>query len=368
MGTMVHKTLEQCYHLVEADRPPTKEELAGMYKNHWTENLPDNLLIVHENMSADDYFAIGNKALRWFHETYYPFDEDITLGLERHVSFALDDEGRCRMRGIIDRLAQDKDGRLIIQDYKTNKKLPTQSDVDLDGQLALYQLAVEDMWPDNNGIVLRRYFLRFCKPLESQRTPEQLAELRHEYIRRIKQIENAIQFNNFPANESALCSWCDYNEICPAKGGTGRVETPQEELPLVTGEPLRELVDSYIALDAQKKEIGKQLESMKKQLIRAAENENTKRLDGKTAGSVMVTTRNIEKLPTKTANPEVIEIIEEIIRKEGLYDAYSQLDMRSLQKAFDAMELPESIRDTLEQWTELTSTSVVRVSANKKGA
>ncbi|MEZ5360160.1 MAG: PD-(D/E)XK nuclease family protein [Candidatus Zixiibacteriota bacterium] len=367
MGSMVHEALERCYHLVESDKPPTRDELDNIYRNCWEENLPENLSIVREDMTVDDYFAIGRKALRWYHDEHYPFDGDITLGLERRVDISLDGDGQYRMQGYIDRLARDKDGRLIIQDYKTGRQLPTQAEVDEDGQLALYQLAVEDMWPDNNGIVLRRYFLRFNTPLESRRTPEQLVELKQEYIRKIRLIEKAIDLKNFPTNESPLCDWCEYNEICPAKGGTGVAE-PQEELPLVTGEPLQDLVDEYIALDVQKKEIGRRLDEIKDLLVRAAEHDNKERIEGKTAGAILITHKSIEKLPTKSANPVVFREIEDLIKGAGLFEQFGALDMRALQKAFDDIKLPESVYDTLSQWTEKQNSPSIKITANKKGA
>ncbi len=368
MGTMVHETLEKCFHLVKVDKTPSLDDLENLYRRLWEEKLPENLNIVRKEMTADDYLSLGLKSLRMFYERYHPFDQDMTLGLERRVDFGLDGEGKYRMQGFIDRLSRDADGRLLIQDYKTSGTLPTQPEMDKDAQLALYQIAIDEMWPNNSGIVLVWYFLQFDTTFVSHRSLEQLEELRQTYIHKIQQIEKATELNNFPANETNLCNWCEYREICPAKGGTGKVDEPQEELPLVTGAPLRELVDDYIALDTQKKEIGKQLERMKRQLIDAAKHENTKLIEGRGDGAVKVSTMNMEKLPTMTADKDKFWQIDEIIRQEGLFETYGQLDIRRLQKAFNEMKLPEDIQDTLSGMTVPHSSSTVRISIKKKGA
>ncbi|MEU2347522.1 ATP-dependent DNA helicase [Modestobacter sp. NPDC049651] len=50
--------------------------------------------------------------------------------------------GRARLRGQVDRLERDRDGRLVVVDIKTGKTAP--KDVDTHGQLAAYQVAVAE--------------------------------------------------------------------------------------------------------------------------------------------------------------------------------------------------------------------------------
>jgi RecB family exonuclease len=49
-------------------------------------------------------------------------------------------------KGIIDRLDHLKDGTLIINDYKTGKKLPTVTDTGYINQLSLYAYALRQQF------------------------------------------------------------------------------------------------------------------------------------------------------------------------------------------------------------------------------
>ena len=52
--------------------------------------------------------------------------------------------GDAVLSGKVDRLERDRDGRLVVIDLKTGKSKPTQKDVAVHPQLALYQLAVAE--------------------------------------------------------------------------------------------------------------------------------------------------------------------------------------------------------------------------------
>jgi superfamily I DNA/RNA helicase/RecB family exonuclease len=59
--------------------------------------------------------------------------------------------GRVRIRGQVDRLERDADGRLVIVDLKTGKTAPKNDDIDEHGQLAAYQVAVASGGFGNHG-------------------------------------------------------------------------------------------------------------------------------------------------------------------------------------------------------------------------
>ncbi|MDQ1739793.1 MAG: hypothetical protein QOE53_1445, partial [Pseudonocardiales bacterium] len=52
--------------------------------------------------------------------------------------------GDAVLSGKVDRLERDRDGRLVVIDLKTGKSKPTQKDVAVHPQLAVYQLAVAE--------------------------------------------------------------------------------------------------------------------------------------------------------------------------------------------------------------------------------
>jgi putative RecB family exonuclease len=125
------------------------------------------------------------------------------------------------MLGIINCLDKAADGTLEIHDYKSSGKLPTQSDVDSDKQLALYQLAVHQSYPDVKKIELVWHYVLFDTELRSTRTEKELNQLEIEYQELIDEIDNA---KKFPTYESMLCNWCGYQEYCPAKKPSPKLE------------------------------------------------------------------------------------------------------------------------------------------------
>ena len=113
---------------------------------------------------------------------------------------------------MIDRLTKQKDGTYEIHDYKTSSSLPPPARLERDRQLALYQIGIEQSFPDAESIELVWHYLVFNKTLRSRRTPQQLDELRSRTIQLIDQIEANTSFQPKPG---PLCRWCEYRDLCP---------------------------------------------------------------------------------------------------------------------------------------------------------
>ena len=64
------------------------------------------------------------------------------VGVEVEVDGVLD--GNVRLRGRVDRIERDAEGRLVIVDVKTGKTPVTKDDAQRHAQLAAYQLAVAE--------------------------------------------------------------------------------------------------------------------------------------------------------------------------------------------------------------------------------
>ncbi|MEE9442863.1 MAG: PD-(D/E)XK nuclease family protein [candidate division Zixibacteria bacterium] len=362
MGTMVHETLEKCYRMVMSERVPDEEELIAIYKRGWSESIPDNLRIVDSELTGDDYCRMGEKALRRFHQRHFPFDDELTIGLEKNIIFSLDEEGRFKMQGYIDRLSRDSSGRLRVQDYKTGGRLPTQEEIESDTQLALYQVAVDEMWPDNNGIELVWHYVRFDTSLVSHRSSEELDNLCLEYIKKIKRIEKAVGLDDFPVNETRLCDWCEYNSICPAKVDINSKDGEmQTELSLSGAENQKKSVDQYISNEARIKSLSEDQKRLKEKLLELGHEGRDIYIDGSGDKGVLISIRKTEKLPTKSADSRKFGIINDVIYDRGLYDKYSLLDIRKVQKAFDNFDFPEEVQERLAELTEKTTKASIKI-------
>src|SRR3989344_4045712 len=211
LGSRVHEVLEKLYRDLKFQKLNTLEELISYYLEQWKKNWHDEVQIVREEYNERNYRLMGEKFITDYYNRYKPFDSDRTIALEQRITIEI--QGN-KIQGFIDRLSF-SDGRYEIHDYKTTASLPEQAKLDMDRQLALYAIAVRNMFRDAKKIDLVWHFLAFDKEMRSERTDEQLQELENEVLESIQAIELACDTEKFPAKESVLCDWCEFRPICP---------------------------------------------------------------------------------------------------------------------------------------------------------
>lgn len=331
MGSRVHDALEWLYGEVRACCLPTEDELVRRFEQLWAEEWSDDIPIVRSGRSAEDYQAIGEKALRDYHRRYAPFDQGVTVGIEMRINLTLDDDHE--IVGYIDRLTKVSDGAWEIHDYKTSNTLMTQDKADGDRQLALYQLAVSEMFPDAREVTLVWHYLAFDQEVRSTRSREQLDGLREEVLAAVREIERQ---TSFPTRTSTLCGWCDYRSACPAHvHELATAELPPDQF---AGEPGVVLVDRYMDVSRRIDELSAEREALKQAIVDRAAAEGLERLVGSDA-SIKVFTYESASLPD-ARDPRRAEL-EEVLRDAGLWDRFSQLAAFDLSKAVSAHDLPD---------------------------
>ena len=213
VGKRVHEILERLYHhLRRHSRPPSLRQVLERFQKDWTLHWHDQVQIVRTENDRDHYQRYGERCLENYYRAQYPFDQHETVALEETVRLALDSDGRYRMRGIVDRIVRTEPGAYEVHDYKTGGYLPPKARFESDRQLALYQIGLEQTYPDVERVELVWHYLNFNRTIRSQRSREQLETLQTETIQRIDEIESA---SAYPAKPSSLCRWCDYQELCP---------------------------------------------------------------------------------------------------------------------------------------------------------
>jgi len=215
LGHSVHSTLQWLYTEVKNKKIPTIEEIIIYYSEKWQESFSPETLIINKNLTEKDYFHKGLQFLLNYYTQNHPFDDN-TLEVEKKIIIKLDDKGEYQIIGFIDRLVYNlKTSRYEIHDYKTANNLPTQERINDDRQLALYSIAIKELFGHDKEVILIWHYLAHDKKIISERTNEQLTQLKQETLELIKQIE---QTQEFPANKTILCDWCEYKSICPAWG------------------------------------------------------------------------------------------------------------------------------------------------------
>ena len=122
------------------------------------------------------------------------------------------------LRGRIDLMATDADGRVVVYDFKTGKTPKTAAEAQASRQLGAYQFLVHV----NRG--KQPYGAHLIYPATSEGklkkssqpdfSPEQLAETRQNLLAAAEQISEPVQIAT-PGD--AQCKYCSYHLICPAK-------------------------------------------------------------------------------------------------------------------------------------------------------
>jgi len=227
VGKRVHEVLERLYLVAQEARGlPSIEKVVRRFQLLWDEHYdPARVSIARHENDASFYRETGERCLRNHYRRHYPFDADETVGVEQRVTFPLDDDGRYRMQGVIDRVARARDGALEIHDYKTGARVPHQRSLDQDRQLALYEIGLRRRHADAETVRLVWHYLQAGVTRVSTRTPEQLDALRSRTIGLIDRIEDEVAFAPKPG---PLCSWCEFRSLCPAVVGEAAARTAEE--------------------------------------------------------------------------------------------------------------------------------------------
>ena len=213
MGKRVHEILERLYHHVSRNgRPPSLAQVLERYRQDWARSWHDKIAIVRAENPQDYYLERGERCLENYYRSHYPFTTGETVALEERLRLQLDTEGRYKMLGIVDRIVRRSEGAFEIHDYKTSARLPPQRTLNEDRQLALYQIGLEQTYPDVKEVELVWHYLIFNKTLRSRRSAESLEDLRQATIRLIDKVEAESEYR---ARPGPLCRWCDYGSICP---------------------------------------------------------------------------------------------------------------------------------------------------------
>lgn len=223
VGKVVHEVLEDLYDDLDHARAAGAPAFTSRYNETWRKRLSPSVRIVRENMMLEDYRALGERCVELFYTRNHPFEGATEVKCEERVEFSLDAEGRYRMLGFVDRIDRIGSDVIEIHDYKTGS-LPRSGALKTDRQLTLYEIALRDRYPGVKQFRHIWHYLAHDKKFIETRTADDLRKIRLNTINAIRKIEDTAEF---PAKQSALCGWCEYQAICPE--WEGRV--PQRALP-----------------------------------------------------------------------------------------------------------------------------------------
>jgi putative RecB family exonuclease len=352
LGSRVHEALEWLYEHVCMGRVPEVTEVLQRYRERWDAEWDPCVRIARKGFTATDYRVAGERLIKDYYARHHPFDRGTTVGLEIGVQLELDSERI--VRGIVDRLVKVSDGVWEIHDYKTGRSLPTQEQADADRQLALYQLAVERMYPDAQDVTLVWHYLFHDQEIRSRRTPDRLEALLDEVRADIAEIESATEY---PTNVTKLCGWCDYQGACPAwqheialeEAGPGAFEEDEDAA----------LVERFSELSDRLGELKREREEIRDELLRRMRQRGLESLAG-SEHRVRVSRSACASIPS--AGDAARRELEAILKDVGLWDRFSKVDARGLRDALADPEIPEEVRQDLARYVTIEERETLRCS------
>ena len=128
--------------------------------------------------------------------------------LEKAVSFYIDER---HIRGFIDVLGKDADGKYVIYDFKTSWRKPTQKTMEADLQFILYSYAIKELY--GLDYYPTAYFVHLksgeCVPLH---LTDELLEKAFKKIKGVfSNLEDDMYFDDMGG---VLCNYCDFYNLC----------------------------------------------------------------------------------------------------------------------------------------------------------
>jgi DNA helicase-2/ATP-dependent DNA helicase PcrA len=201
-GNAVHTALKGYYDAVCAGRPLTREQLLNVFEEQLAISPFDD---PHQK---ELYRSQGFEQLGEFYDLRNREVTPHVLATEKFFELMV---GGVKVIGRIDRTDRLPDGTISIVDYKTGSPRD-QEDADKSLQLSIYALATEQNWKQLPAR-LAFYNLETNATSETQRTPEELIEVKH----KISEVAAAIGAGKFDPKQGLHCNSCGFREVCPVQ-------------------------------------------------------------------------------------------------------------------------------------------------------
>lgn len=216
----VRSTAGSLIHALIAQSGAAPETLTAQLEKVWTE-LPFNSQWFSRN-ELERHRAMLQTFLTWHADSRREFS---AVGAEVPVDGVLPAEGdsgpAVRVRGRIDRLERDAEGRLVVVDVKTGKTPATKDEAQRHAQLALYQLAIAHGLTEAGAAPGGGRLVYLGKPSAGGATVREQDALTTgaagERLGQVRAAAAATAGPSFVARVNDGCSHCPVRRSCPAQ-------------------------------------------------------------------------------------------------------------------------------------------------------
>jgi superfamily I DNA/RNA helicase/RecB family exonuclease len=218
----VRSVLGSLVHALVSDPTATEEQMSAVLERVWG-RLPFESQW-HAANELERHTAMLSTFVQWRAQTR---PELVEAGSEVDVDGVLSavDGPRVRVRGRVDRLERDAEGRLVVVDLKTGKSPVSKDDAQSHAQLAMYQLAIAEglvadaVEPGGGRLV---YLGKTGASGATERTQDALTpQACDDWRTSVQQAAAASQGPDFVARINDGCTHCPVRGMCPAQAALG---------------------------------------------------------------------------------------------------------------------------------------------------
>lgn len=317
LGSTVHEALEEVLKVRrDYHRDLSYEDACGIFDRRFDANYTADLTTKKGYLTPEDHKLRGHDFIAKFYEIEARRHAGEVLGVEKWISFPI---GRSSMGGYVDRLERVGD-ELHIIDYKASDYPMKQEKADVDWQLPIYQMAVQEEFPEAERFLLEWFYLGAGVVVQSARTPEQLQDLKGEICSLIDEIESDTEFQPLGNN------WCpcEYEELCKTEKERRRLKACAVVPPIdgvVAGYAQATVEKSQ--LKARLKELEIEMGALETRLVEVCQETGAWSVEGD-GHMIEVNNKTDYAIPKKGSDPRLE--LEQMVRESGLWDQMSEID------------------------------------------
>jgi putative RecB family exonuclease len=221
-GTLVHRALELLMWEQPAGRRSLPAALACL--DRAVADVRRDPEFEHLDLgdeTEDEWLADAEQLVRNYFELEDP-DEVRVIGTELRLSVEF---GGLTMRGIIDRLELDRDGGIVVTDYKTGRAPGTSYEQARLGGVHFYAFLCEKLLGRRPS---RIQLLHLREPIAISTVPSEQSSrgLQQRASAIWAAVEEACRHEDFQPNPGRLCRHCAYQAYCPIFGGDPDLAAP----------------------------------------------------------------------------------------------------------------------------------------------